>query len=278
MPIDQAFPRGACVARVPTPKASTDLLIFPFDSSTATLLWCAFALFIGGVIKGTFGIGTPLLTVPLMSLVLPPQLTVVLMAAPVLLANGWQAFKAGNSIAVLRRFWPMCVAMLMFTWVGTSVLASIDARPLIVIIGSLIVTFALIQYARPRYRCPPRLERSAGIAAGMVAGVVGGVSSMFGPPLILFLLSLHLRKNDFVQSISILFLWAVIPWVASLYLSGMLDARTTLLSLAAALPTICGIAAGQRLRRYVDDARFRGWILFIVAISGSVMLVRATLV
>lgn len=250
----------------------------PFEFSTATLLWCAFALLIGGVIKGTFGIGTPLLTVPLMSLVLPPQLTVVLMAAPVLLANGWQAVQAGKSIAVLRRFWPMCFAMLVFTWFGTRVLATIDAKPLIVIIGLLIVAFALIQYARPRYRCPPHLERPAGIAAGMVAGVVGGVSSMFGPPLILFLLSLHLRKNDFVQSISTLFLWAVIPWVASLYLSGMLDARTTLLSLSAALPTICGIAIGQRVRRHIDDARFRGWVLFIVALSGSVMLARATLV
>ncbi|MCZ7598767.1 MAG: sulfite exporter TauE/SafE family protein [Gammaproteobacteria bacterium] len=250
----------------------------PFDSSTATLLWCAFALFLGGVIKGTFGIGTPLLTVPLMSLVLPPQLTVVLMAAPVLLANGWQAFKAGNSIAVLRRFWPMCVAMLMFTWVGTSVLASIDARPLIVIIGSLIVTFALIQYARPRYRCPPRLERSAGIAAGMVAGVVGGVSSMFGPPLILFLLSLHLRKNDFVQSISILFLWAVIPLgrfaVFVRHAGCANDASVARGGLADDLRH-CRRAAPAQVCRRCAVPRLDP---FIVAISGSVMLVRATLV
>ncbi|MGB1612514.1 MAG: hypothetical protein ACPHCM_03420, partial [Arenicellales bacterium] len=50
------------------------------------IVWCGFALFCGGLIKGTLGVGTPLLTVPLMALVVPAQTAVVLMAIPVVVA------------------------------------------------------------------------------------------------------------------------------------------------------------------------------------------------
>jgi hypothetical protein len=250
--------------------------MFANEINITVALWCAFALFLGGVVKGTFGIGTPLLTVPLMSLVLPAHLTVVLMAAPVVLANAWQAFHAGNPVAAIRRFWPVCVAILGGTYVGTRLLATIDTGPLLAIIGSLIICFALIQYATPLYRSPPHLERPAGVGIGLVSGVVGGVTSMFGPPLILYLLSLHLHRDTFVQAISLLFLWAVIPWVVTLYLFGLLDTATTILSLGSAIPTFGGILAGQQLRRHVNETRFRGIVLLLVAISGSVMLVRAT--
>jgi len=60
------------------------------------ILWCSFALACGGLIKGTLGVGTPLLTVPLMALVLPAQSAVTLMALPVVVANLWQAFSAPN--------------------------------------------------------------------------------------------------------------------------------------------------------------------------------------
>ena len=56
--------------------------------------WCVFALFCGGLIKGTLGVGTPLLTVPLMALVVPAQTAVVLMSFPVVVANVMQALKA----------------------------------------------------------------------------------------------------------------------------------------------------------------------------------------
>lgn len=100
---------------------------------------------------------------------------------------------------------------------------------------------------------------------------------MFGPLLVLYLLALDLRKNEFVQAVSMLFLWAVIPWVIALVAFGMLDPHTALLSLAASVPTLLGIALGQLLRKRIDDTRFRGAVLFLVALSASVMLAQATL-
>ena len=48
----------------------------------------------------TLGVGTPLLTVPMMALVLPPQMAIAIMAIPVVVANLWQFAQAERSGAV----------------------------------------------------------------------------------------------------------------------------------------------------------------------------------
>ena len=101
--------------------------------------WCAFALFCGGLIKGTLGVGTPLLTVPLMALVLPAQVAVILMAMPVVVANVWQAFKAGRLHSAAVRFWPVFIAILIGTYGGVAILATIDERSLLLVVGAAVV-------------------------------------------------------------------------------------------------------------------------------------------
>ncbi|MCP4387503.1 MAG: TSUP family transporter, partial [Gammaproteobacteria bacterium] len=59
--------------------------------------WCFFALCCGGFIKGALGVGTPLLTVPMMAQVLPPQMAIAIMAIPVVVANLWQFAQAERS-------------------------------------------------------------------------------------------------------------------------------------------------------------------------------------
>ncbi|MDE0097684.1 MAG: TSUP family transporter, partial [Gammaproteobacteria bacterium] len=83
--------------------------------------WCFAALLSGGLVKGALGVGTPLLPVPLMSLVLPPQLAVAMMAMPVVVANLLQVSEAGHPGYTVRRFWPAFVFLLAGTWIGVKV-------------------------------------------------------------------------------------------------------------------------------------------------------------
>ena len=60
------------------------------EYGAGVLAWCALAVACGGLIKGALGVGTPLLTVPMLAMVLPPQHAVAVMAVPVVVANLWQ--------------------------------------------------------------------------------------------------------------------------------------------------------------------------------------------
>ena len=240
------------------------------------VVWCAFALFCGGLIKGTLGVGTPLLTVPLMALVLPAQLAVILMVMPVVVANIWQAFKAGRLHAAAVRFWPVFVAILIGTYGGVAILATIDERSLLLVVGTVVIAAAILQSSSYRLRLPPSLEKPCGVLFGLASGVVGGLSSMFGPMLIIYLVSIPgLDKERFVATISFLYISCVIPWVAMLAWFGILDQKLVLLSSLATLPVVVGLFVGEALRKGVSDARFRKMVLVVLLVSGGAMLWRA---
>ena len=241
--------------------------------STLVILWCAFALFCGGLIKGTLGVGTPLLTVPLMALVLPAQSAVALMAMPVVVANLWQAGKASDIKSVIGRFWPAAVSLLCGTLIGTNILTIIDERVLLLVVGLCVIAFTLLQASSLKLTIGPGMVVSAGVLFGLLAGLIGGISSMFGPMLIVYLVSVkNLGKDDFVCAISFLYVCAVVPWTVSLLVLGVLKGPLLVASLLAVLPVTAGMVVGQRLRNRISENRFNHLILLILLISGASLL------
>ena len=238
--------------------------------------WCFFALWCGGFIKGALGVGTPLLTVPMMALVLPPQMAIAIMAIPVVVANLYQFAQAERSAAVVARFWPTFIAILVGTWFGVKILSVIDEKTLLVVVGISVIGFALLQGSRFRLHLPDPLVKPAGIFFGGASGLIGGLSSFFGPMLIVYLISIrNLDKNQFVSSISFLYVSAVVPWTITLYLFGLLDQRLLIYSALATIPVTIGLLIGQRIRQRISDARFQYLIIGILVVSGISMLWRA---
>jgi uncharacterized membrane protein YfcA len=222
--------------------------------------WCFFALCCGGFIKGALGVGTPLLTVPMMALVLPPQMAIAIMAIPVVVANLWQFAQAERSTTVITRFWPAFIGILIGTWIGVKILSEIDEKALMILVGIAVIAFALLQGSRFRLHLPDKLVKPCGIFFGGASGVIGGVSSFFGPMLITYLISIRgLTKNQFVSTISFLYVSAVVPWAITLYLFDM----------------TLGLLIGQRVRGHISEARFQYLIVGILIVSGASMLWRA---
>jgi len=248
------------------------------DLAPWILFWCALAMACGGVIKGALGIGTPLLTVPMMALVLPVHEAVVIMAIPVVVANLWQAYDAARPLETVRRFWPALTALLAGTWLGVWILSGIQEKVLLTVVGIMVICFTLIQGSKRRIMIPARFERSAGVAFCGSAGLIGGLSSMFGPMIILYLVSLRtLSKDKFVNTISFLYVGAVVPWAVLLVIMGVMDTRLALMSGLAVIPLSAGLLIGRSIRKYVRDSIFYRLILGVLIASGGSMIWRALL-
>ena len=240
------------------------------------IVWCFFALGCGGFIKGALGVGTPLLTVPMMAIVLPPQMAIAIMAIPVVVANLWQFAQAERSTAVVRRFWPTLVGILIGTWIGVKILSIIDEHTLLIVVGIAVVAFAMLQGSSYRFYLPEPAVKPAGAAFGLSSGLIGGISSFFGPMLFVYLISIrNLSKNQFVSAISFLYVSAVIPWAINLYLFGILDREMLIYSAVATLPVTLGLFGGQKIRGHISEEKFKFLIIGILLVSGASMLWRA---
>ncbi len=235
----------------------------------------AVVLLLGGTVKGAMGVGLPLIAVPGMAMLVDVPTAVAVMIVPIVVSNLWQALHLGWPGALLRRFWPLILTMIAALWWASGFVATADARLLSGILGAMVILFAGLELASVRIRVPPGGERPAGLIVGALSGITGGLSTVFAPPLILFLVALDLRKDAFVQAIGTLFFVGSAPLLAFYGLHGVLNGDNVWLSALACVPVLGGLAAGQRLRDRIPQERFRRLLLVLLLLIGANLLRRA---
>jgi len=248
--------------------------ITPEVGITWLLCFMAMSFVAAGVVKGTLGVGLPLIAVPLLALTLPPHTAISLMAVPVLTSNVWQAIDAKQPGACIKRFLPLSVALFISTTVSVWFSMSLPTEMLSTLVAvSIILAVGLMMY-RPKRAIPPRYETGIGVIIGTLAGIMAGVSSLAGPFIIAFLLALRLPRETFVGSISFIYLFSVIPLYASLAFYGRLGWIEAAFSLAAVVPMLLGMTLGKRLRHRLSENVFRRAIQGFLALIAILLIAK----
>jgi uncharacterized membrane protein YfcA len=214
-------------------------------------------------------------SLPLLTHVLGLKGAISLLSVPIIAVNIWQAIDGGHLPAMLRRFWPVALAMAIGIGVGTWALKTIDPGPLYAVAGIAVLLALASNVFRPDISISPGSERWAGPLAGALAGLLGGVSSLFGPPLVIFLVGLRLAKDEFVAAIALLYLLGGIPLLFALMFQDIMAGEELLLSALAMLPVGAGMLIGQRLRARLDGPRFTNLILAFMAFLAVSLIAKA---
>jgi hypothetical protein len=92
---------------------------------------------------------------------------------------------------------------------------------------------------------------------GAVNGVVTGLTGTFVVPGVLYLQSLQMKKDVFVQAMGILFLVSTAALASGLLSHNLINAKLILLSTGALIPSFVGMAAGQKLRAKIPEKTFQ---------------------
>jgi uncharacterized membrane protein YfcA len=224
-------------------------------------------LLFGGLIKGTFGLGLPMVATSLLALFLDVPKAVVLTSIPMVLANVWQAWRDGQA-GMLRRFWPFLLTMLPGTWIGTKLLFEIDPKLLVYVMGGALVFFCGLQLTPLRLKVPVRAEPWLNPIVGFAAGVLGGLTSLFGGIVALYLLMLDMDRDEFIGAIGIIYVVASFALLGSVGLRGAVDLTTALLGVAICVPMFLGQGIGQRVRqRIAPEMFFKAVPVFLMLIG-----------
>jgi uncharacterized protein len=229
-------------------------------------------LLLAGLIKGTFGLGLPMVATSLMALVLDVPRAVVLTAVPMLLANVWQAWRDGRP-GMIRRFWPFLLTLIPGTWIGTNLLFAVDPKLLVYIMGSALFVFCGLQLTPLKLKTPVEVERWLNPFVGFAAGILGGMTSLFGGIVALYLLTLKMERDDFIGAIGVIYFVCAVALLAFVGMQGAMDGETALLGLAICVPMFLGQTIGQRLRRHIaPELFFKSVALFLMLIGLSLIL------
>ena len=244
-----------------------------FDTMTVTIALVGFAF--GGVVKGVTGVALPIVAISVLSSFLPAPLVLGLVTVPIVLTNLWLVVQSGNLMAPLRRFWPMVACFLVFIWVGARIVVNLEPNTLFGLLGAVVVLFTTTSFFTPAMRVPPSAEKWAGPLAGILGGVLGGISTIWGPPMLMYLVMLRLPKETFIRTVGLIWFAGSIPLIAAYVDNGILTGEVAPLSLLACVPAFAGMWAGQRIRGRIDQETFRKVLLITLFIIGLNLIRRA---
>lgn len=244
----------------------------PFD--LVLLVYLSACLAVAGFAKGVSGIGLPVIAVPFMALMVDLRLAVALMPVSIVGSNIVNAAGLRHDTSALRRFWPILLTIPLGTALGATLLHHGDTDVLKTVIGLTVIGFVGFQVVRPRWRLSDRAARWLAPVAGLAGGVLGGTTSIFAPPLVIFLLAAGLAKELFVATVSVYYILGVL--VLSVFLSSfeILDLEMLAWSAAAFLPVLVGQLLGAAARQRISEAVFRNTVFVLLLAAGVTMLVR----
>ncbi|WP_119166289.1 sulfite exporter TauE/SafE family protein [Algihabitans albus] len=245
------------------------------ELSTATLAWCFAALLLGGTVKGTIGIGLPLVSVPLLAMQLPVPTAIAVLGLPVLISNLVQMNVGGGLRPAVARFWPLLAALVCGILIGAHLLAAIDERRLSLFLGCLVIVFALLNLVGGRLTIPLSAERWIGPPLGFAAGVLGGLSSFFGPPVVMYFVALKMPKTSFVSAIALIYFAGTLPLYAAMAWLSLFGLPEVALSALALLPVGVGLWIGQHLRQRLPQDLFSRLVLVLLTVIGATLIWRA---
>ena len=239
------------------------------------LLVMAAAMVAGGLVKGLVGVALPMVSLSILSAVIDVRLALGLIAIPILMTNLWQAFSSGWPRGVLRRHWSLLVCMLIGIWLGTRLVIALPVQLLYGVIGAAVVVFTLASALSPQWSLPRRAQVWAEPLVGSISGFLGGLSTIWGPPLVMYFVMIRLNKDEFIQTAGLIWLAGSLPLVLGYVANGLLSRDVALLSAAAVVPSFAGFFVGQWLRGKINPESFRKVLLVVLFLLGLNLIRRA---
>ena len=235
---------------------------------------CAAAILFGGIVKGTLGVGLPLFAVPIMSLMIGSTQAIALVAVPVLVSNIWQAWQEASWKASLKRFWPLMLTQAIMTVFAVHWTLSFSVKELNMLVAFAVILAVVSMLFKPSFTIPADKERWTGALVGTLSGMLGGVSSLMGPILISYMLSLKLQRDEFVGAVSVIYLNAAWPLYLAMYSFGRMEVVDLGYSVLALLPMAIGLRTGQKLRHRLSEDAFRKVLLGFLTFIAILLVVR----
>ena len=224
------------------------------------------AFFFAGIIKGFLGIGLPPAVMAILTLVMDTTVAISLLTLPIIFTNLFQYAGSQKRVEIAKKYWLLGFSIMLSIFLTSFFIMSFPKAVLMVSIGFAVITFSLTQMFGTKIPLGSGAKWHVGV--GLFSGLLGGLSSIWSPPIAIYLLAHNVSKAEFIGATGFLFLAGSIPLAIGLTLAGIINIDTILQSLMGLIVVLAGFRVGEWLRGYVRPHLFRQVVLWAFLIMG----------
>ncbi len=228
------------------------------DTVSAAIIVHILVVFIAaGFVKGVVGMGLPAVAMGLLCIVMPPAQAASVLILPTIITNIWQLAGGPAFGALLRRLWLLMAGTCIGIWLGSDLMTGPHAHTAAFGLGCVLVAYATLGLASIQMRVAAKHEPWLSPFIGTATGLIAGATGVFAFPLVPYLASLRLDREELIQALGLSFMVSTLALGASLIGREAFAWSLAIPSAIALIPALIGMAAGQWLRRRVHEATFR---------------------
>jgi uncharacterized membrane protein YfcA len=233
------------------------------------LLYVIAAVFLlAGLVKGVLGLGLPTVAMGLLAVSMPPAHAMAIVIVPAIVTNIWQTFVGPYLRDITRRLWPLMVGTAIGIWSGAGLMTGPYARYGTIVLGVLLVIYAIIGLSKFSFRVARANERWIGGIVGLITGVVSAATGVQVIPSMPFMQAIGMEKDELVQALGVFFTVATVALAFNLTSAGLLNASTTVPGAVAMVGSFTGMMIGQAVRSRLQPEVFRRWFLVAMILLG----------
>ncbi len=240
-----------------------------------TIILVAVALLLAAFVKGTTGMGFPMIATPTVALLLDIRTAVTILILPNVVMDIAQVFRGGFPFAALRRFGSFLAPTIIGVFLGTKVLVTLPLWALNVSLGVMVLVFVASNWLRFDFQISPRAEKALSPVIGLIGGFLNGMTNAAGPALAIYLYSLKLQKTEFIKSIATIFFVTKLSQLVAVSTWNLFNQVTIILSFEVTLFVLAGFYLGLKTQDRVNQQTFSRGLLWLLFLIGVILIVQA---
>jgi uncharacterized protein len=207
-------------------------------------------------------------SVSLLAVAMPPGKALAIVIVPAIVTNIWQTFVGPHLLDIVRRLWPLMIGTAAGIWLNAGAMTGQSARYGTILLGILIVTYAVMGLTTFTFHVARAHEKWVGGIVGLVTGVISASSGVQVIPSVPFMQAIGMDKDELVQALGVFFTVATLALGVTLSRSGLLNSATALPGAVAMGCSFAGVFIGQAVRSSLPEEAFRRWFLIALIFLG----------
>ena len=240
-------------------------IIFPAENYNL-LFFLVFTFLISGIIKGFLGIGLPAAAMALLTLVMEPKVAISLLTLPIIFTNVAQFFRSENKIQVMNEYKYFSLVLILSIFCVSIFINLYPTDFLTISIGIAMIVFVMNDLIGIKLKIDQK--KIWQIIFGFIAGVLGGLSSIWSPPVAMYLIARGISKEKFIGTAGFLLLSGCFPLALGLIIAGVFTIESAIKSLFGLFFVLAGFSIGEFLRKNISQNLFKKFVLFAFLIMG----------
>ena len=243
----------------------SDLLTFSNDSITSYLIiLTTIVFFVAGIVKGSIGMGLPIVSITLLSLYTSPRLAMMMIIIPTLVTNFLQYYRSTDKVDMVFSNKYLLVSLFVCTFSFSYFSFSLEQKSLSFLLGLMIFTFLLYRWMGFSLSFGLGYDKIIQVVSGAIIGTAAGFTHVWAPTIAVLLLIRKANKNQFVGLTGLYIFVGSLGLFSTHYFFQLLDSQTLILSTLMVFPSIFGFLIGEKIRSLISEKLFKTFLMFFL--------------